>query len=340
MKKFVKRSLLSLLLTAAMLLTACGSTVNEKQTETGRKVPDVMQLYSTGGSGFSFLYPKGRNVAWDADSGAYVYGGASGEQPYVLICRTDKGGIKPDSYFKDCDKFMLKQFNKVESTPIYQVEVEGKLLYMTRYQCDGITIDRYIEPYRDCYIQYTAISETPDEMNTELYYAIATLQTEEGAYQGAFSAAQTEYTHPDFGITISLPDMLEPKEMTVGYIARGDNAVMLCVYCDRDDTGTPIYNRKDFIDRAAESPTFVADYLGAERTQFSEGEEKEINGQSFYTYPMQMQSGGQQYTGALYLVNAPESGCYMVCYGVLDGCISQNELEALCQSAAESLELP
>ena len=105
----------------------------------------------------------------------------------------------------------------------------------------------------------------------------------------------------------------------------------------QDDNGNAIYNRQDFIDRAAENPDFVASYLGADSAVFSEGRETQLAGRSFYCYPMTMTAGGREFSGQVCLANADETGVYLLCYGVRDGSPAAEELTQLCQASLESI---
>ncbi len=309
---------------------------NEKDIE----VAETMSLFSGDDVGYSFLYPKGCYVDWEDDGSACVFAAEKGETPYVLVDRTNKRGMSPESYFKSSDKQMLNSFSSVESTPIQEVRLENKTLYLTRYLVSGgggsFVIDRYFEPYRHCYIQYTAVSAEADILNTIVYYAASTLRMTEGAYHGAFTRKTTEYTHPDTGVTMKLPDMLETRELTIGTFSSNDNAVLLSVLCTADDEGKPIYNRQDFIDRAAASPYFVAGYLGADSAEFEEGDEQMIGGRSFYCYPMTMQAGGNTYTGTLCIGNTDETGVYLLCYAVREGAPEREKLTEMLVSSVES----
>lgn len=122
-----------------------------------------------------------------------------------------------------------------------------------------------------------------------------------------------------------------------GFISRGENCVILDVFCDRDDNGNAIYNRQDFIDRAAENPDFAASYLGADSAVFSEGRETQLAGRSFYCYPMTMTAGGREFSGQVCLANADETGVYLLFYGVRDGSPAAEELTQLCQASLESI---
>lgn len=122
-------------------------------------------------------------------------------------------------------------------------------------------------------------------LNTELYYAITTLQVETNAYVGAYSDKLSFHRAEDLGLAIEIPDMLDTKELTIGYYASSDDAIMLTVWIEKDDDGKAIYNRQDFIDRASQSPVFVAGLLGADSASFTQGKEESYGGKSFTAIP-------------------------------------------------------
>ena len=342
--KKIKTILLTIIVAAmAMILAGCGTgsyAVNEKDSETEITVPSRMRLFSGYDCGFSFLYPSEYRIGWSENDGAYVYCGEENAAPYVLIYRENGKNMSPEKYFKSTDQLMLKSFENVESTPIQEVRVLEKTLYLTRYQCSNgskeYVIDRYFEPYPDFYLQYTAISDKAGSLDTLLYYAIATSKLAEEAYAGAYSDKVSLHEHTDTGMSIKLPDMLKLNDLTIGYFASNVNAIMVALLCT-EDGGVPIYNRQDFIDRAAANPNFVANFLGVDTANFSEGEERQFGGKSFYCYPMTMTSGEETYTGSLCIANADETGCWMLCYAVLDGCPAHDDMMALCASCIESI---
>lgn len=196
--------------------------------------------------------------------------------------------MSPEKYFKSTDQLMLKSFENVESTPIQEVRVLEKTLYLTRYQCSNgskeYVIDRYFEPYPDFYLQYTAISDKAGSLDTLLYYAIATSKLAEEAYAGAYSDKVSLHEHTDTGMSIKLPDMLKLNDLTIGYFASNDNAIMVALLC-MEDGGVPIYNRQDFIDRAAANPNFVANFLGVDTANFPRARNGSLGARAFTVIP-------------------------------------------------------
>lgn len=354
MKRIIAVFLLISLLTAGLCGCSAGGPVQQIISKTSGfetndfslpesrlNVPDALDVYGGEDIGFSFLYPYGMEVSWNEEDGACI-SYEDGQIPYVLINKTDKKGMTPEKYFHASDKQILKRFDKVQSSTIHEVPLEEKTLYMTRYQCtegdSQVYIDRYIEIYPDCYIQYTAITNTADEMNTAVYYASTTLSPEAGCYLGEYSEEFVTFIQGDTGISIQLPKMLDTKELTIGYLATSNDALLLAVVCVEDDDGNPIYNRQNFMDRASENPDFVASYIGADSTTFGSGTKKMINGKEFYAYPMTMRTADECYSGAIYLANADENGCVMVCYAVKDESSRFDPLSELCLKSVDTFE--
>lgn len=308
-----------LLTLAQPSLPGSAGAANSYSFESELAVHDNFYVFSGDKIGFSFLYPKDRTVEYDPLDGAYIYPYETGSAPYVLVCRMDKAGMSTQAYFAQCDRLMQDSFESVESTPIYQVTMGDKQLYLVRYVCDGYVIDRYFEPYSSFYMQYTAVSDEGGSLDTELYYAITTLRANDGAYVGSYSPKVSRHSLDDIGISMDIPDMLNTLELTIGFLANSDDGILLAVHMTSDDNGKPIYNRQDFIDRAAESPEFVAALLGADEATFTEGEQKVLNGKDYYCYPMNMTEGGISFKGEICLTNAAETGCWVVAYAAREG---------------------
>ena len=342
MKKTILVVLIVSLLTAGLCGCGSGFVRNESSAAAERQsVPGNLAVYGGEDIGFSFLYPYGLSVSWNEADGACISSG-EGKIPYVLVSKTGKSGMTPEKYFRASDRQMLKEFDYVQSSSIHEVPLGEKTLYMTRYQCSTgstqLCIDRYIELYSDCYIQYTAVTNTAEEMNTALYYAATTLSPEAGSYVGEYSASLTAWAQADTGLSIQLPDMLELRELTIGYLASGNDALLLAVVCTEDDNGNPIYNRQNFMDCAAADPDFVAGYIGADSTVFGAGDTVTINGREFYAYPMTMQTADEHFTGEIFLANAEENGCVVLCYAVRDDSARFDALAELCLQSVYTVE--
>ena len=342
MKKIISVILLVSLLAVELCGCGTGFAVNDFTLPEDRSsAPGALAVYGGEDIDFSFLYPYDMRVTWNEVDGACI-SHEDGKIPYVLVNKTFKEGMTPEKYFKSSDKQILKEFDSVQSSTIHQVPLKNKTLYMTRYQClsgsTQIIIDRYIEIYPDCYIQYTSVTNTADEMNTALYYAATTLSPVPGSYFGEYSAKMTAFSQEDTGISIQLPDMLYTQELTIGYLASCNDALLLSVICTQDDNGEPIYNRQNFMDRAAADPGFVAGYIGADSTVFGAGDKKMINGKEFYSYPMTLETAGEHFSGEILLANANENGCIMVCYAVKDDSPRFDSLTDLCVRSVNTVE--
>ena len=217
-KKTLFIAICALLIIAALIILPSalrGYTVNKADKASELSVPAPFALYSGKDIGFSFLYPEECRAGWEDDSACVYYGDGK-----LLVSRADKKGMSPEKYFKSCDKLMLSMFKTVESTPIQEVPVGGKTLYLTRYKVgtgDGtMIIDRYLELYRSFYLQYTAMSPEANALNTPVYYAIDTLRVSDGAYRGAFSEKTELHKNEEAGISLRLPVMLTTEELSEG----------------------------------------------------------------------------------------------------------------------------
>ena len=342
----MKKLMSVLLMISLLMIGLCGCGTNFAKNDftlpqNRESVPDALDVYGGADIDFSFLYPYEMNVSWNEEDGACI-SYEDGQIPYVLVSKTEKKGMTPEQYFRSSDKQILKQFDKVQSSTIHEVSLDDKTLYMTRYQCitgnSQIYIDRYIEIYSDCYIQYTAVTNTADEMNTALYYAATTLSPEAGCYFGEYSEKLVAFDQEDTGLSIQLPEMLDVRELTIGYLATSNDALLLAVICTEDDNGNPIYNRQNFMDRADANPDFVAGYIGADSTSFGAGSKKMINGKEFYAYSMTMRTADESFSGEIFLANADENGCIVVCYAVKDGSSRFNALSELCLKSVDTVE--
>lgn len=335
-----------LIILCLLCATACGKeefVVNRENDEDDLIIEDGFELYQREEPCYSFLYPEGLEINYNSHDGTGIYTGEYRRVPYVLVKKVDEKGMTPQAYFADCDERMLNTFDHVSSTKICEVPVGEKTLYMTRYLCTDsdteLYIERYIELYDSYYVQYTAVSETIGELNTPLYYAILTLRNQNDIYSHGISKKFSYFEHPDLGFTVSIPDCLTVKELTVGYLASNEDAVLLCVDCNQDDAGNPIADREDFLARAAEDDTFIASFIGVSSTEFGAGSEETIHGKSFYRYPMTFSDGTHTFRGEIELADSKNGGCLLVCYGVRESCDYEKTLTELCEKAISSISM-
>lgn len=167
------------------LMIMNGIIFRDMKSRKGLDVAEGFDAYSKSGAGFSFLYQEGYMTEWSNGNGACVY---CPDSSYILVCRAESFGRKsPEDYFIDVDEMMQESYDSVTSTEIEETEIDGRNIYRVRYNCvsggEQLTVDRYLEPHRGFYMQYTAVSHSPDAANTELYYAIKTMCPNEDAYK-------------------------------------------------------------------------------------------------------------------------------------------------------------
>lgn len=344
MKKWKHGSLALLGLLFGAMVTGCASSdtayeINKVKKEKGQAVAEGMNLYSIAGTEYSFLYPDGARTETE-DEGVYLYPENGGG--YVLITRQELlEPVTPGEYFSACDELVQSELKNVKSTKIQEVDVEDKYLYLTRYMGkkdgDEYVIDRYVEFYDDCMVEYTAFSEEAGLLDTELYYAVKTLSLRTDAYAGGFSEKLVKYTEDDTRISIMLPDMLDVKELTIGYLATGEDVLVLCIRYNEDDDGNAVPDRDTFIRLASEKDTFVSDLIGADYAEFFEGSVVELSGTEFYRYPMEMLAGERQMDGAVYLADHPDGGCLFMYYAVSKDNVNHKELLELFRESAETI---
>lgn len=330
---------------AVVLLKGHGQeyTINKADTKKNQEIPPAFALLEGEEMGYSVLYPKELTAEWKKQEGTYIYFTESGKMPYVLIQKASHTKLTPERYFDSCNRMMQQTFEQVASTKIQEVWVEGKTLYMTRYRCsqgkESYVIDRYLELYPEEYIEYTALSMEAGSLNTPLYYAIATLRLQKGAYEGMFSPKTKKYTHSELGLVVEIPKSFEVKDLTIGYFAFQENAMLLTIVCEQGEHGEPVRTREDFLQLAAQSERFVPDLLGVETASFSEGSRLTMAGLEFYSYPMTMTMGEASYQGAIYLADRAAGGCYLFCYGVLTESEGAEELGLLCKKGIEEIKI-
>ena len=97
-----KLTVLLLLTTLALGLTACGSSymVNRPDTQKGKPITNGMELYESTDVDFCFLYPAGEMTSYSEADGVAVYKNKTGNAPYLLIKKTDKKGMTRRSTLK------------------------------------------------------------------------------------------------------------------------------------------------------------------------------------------------------------------------------------------------
>lgn len=315
--------------------------LNRKVVESGTN-PNIFVKYESEGVDYSFLYPASMKVNYSKSDGVGLFANKVDTIPYLLVNKLDNGEINIDKYFENVNKQVVSSFDSVDSSAIHKVEIDKKTLYMTRYQCKGsdgsvVYLERYVEPCDDYSFEYTVVSKTSGELNTALYYVIKSTKV-----VGEDNIKAEEefkfYEHPDIKMNIKLPTSLTAKELTIGYMASNDDAMLLAIKVVADDDGNPINNRDEFLTKTADK-TFIASFIGVDSVDFEEGVSITINGNSFYSYPIEMITNGQKFTGKLLLADAKDNGCYLICYGVKEGAKEESSLKTQCEGSIKSIRI-
>ena len=267
-----------------------------------------------------------------AEDGIYIYGAEEGTAPYVLV-RRHKGKTNPEKYFKEYSEIVDTGYAVVNESEIQQVKVGDKTLYMKRTIIleDGmpVNVERYLELYRDSYIEYTAYGYDAGA-NTELYYAILTARPSAIAYAGRISDKTTRLSNEKAGYSVAMPDMLKCRSFSTGYYAYSEYMSVFSAFFNSDAYKAAIYDRDDFIKRADKLDGYVAELLEVEEVVFEDGTERKIDGKSAYCYPMKVRiAEGITGTGELCLLNGEAPGCYLVCYYIYDEYADIENLEKI-----------
>ncbi|MDD5602805.1 MAG: hypothetical protein PHG48_01820 [Eubacteriales bacterium] len=319
--------------------------INEISVGAAKNIPQGFSLYSNGNElqEFTFLYPEELKTGWTEEDGAFIYCGDKRESPYILVHLSLSAKISPERYFSKFGKMVEKAYLVSALTPISEVAVGGKTLYMVRYTChtgsETVIIDRYLELYDDFYIQYTASSGEADSLNTPMYYAILTMKPSQGFVVQNMGDKLTGHTHEKMNFAIDIPAMLELKEIPIGYYADNESMIFFAAYSNSDPTGASIYDRNDFILRAAEVPGLVAAQIGVDSAEFGNGTERYYGGVSFYCYPMTMVSGNFKGSGSLCIADTESGGCYFICFAARDGVKSYDAIFEIGEKCAESFQI-
>lgn len=332
----------------AILLSQDKYVINSALAMSAAEPPDGFQVFREDRQRFSFFYPEDCQTAWTDEDGAYIYGDDDGRMPYVLVYLTATGKMTPKSYFTRFTEVVKQVDPRALAGPIEEVKVKDKTLYRVRYTYsdtgDTVVLDRYLELHDGFYVQYTAKSLSEGSLDTELYYAIHTIQVDR-SLAGAATGDRTVVTreHDTMRFSIDIPASLPIEELPIGYLARNEEMLFFAAYSNSDPTGAAIYDRADFIARAAEVPDWVANQIGVDTAVFENGTEQIINGVSFYRYPMHMTAGGFEGTGLLYVASAKTTGCYLICFAVSDGskqAEDNNQLASQCADRFQVIEEP
>ncbi|HAF27382.1 MAG TPA: hypothetical protein DCG85_08740 [Lachnospiraceae bacterium] len=173
------------------LLLGKGGEVNE-EIEGGQTCPKGYVICDESDYGISFVYPE-KLIHSDESDGAYI----KINDNAVLIITAVDGKASPDPYYKKYKKMVSENYNGAEFSDIKQARVKGKIVYLLRTTIkteDGKrTIDRYLEPYKNKYVEYTVITAKAGEADKTVKDIIEKLIPTEGGYiSDAGSPADTD----------------------------------------------------------------------------------------------------------------------------------------------------
>ena len=289
-------------------------TVNPQPQGEVLEVKDEFSLFVDQDRDISFLYPNDL-LADRGEDGDRIYGGQKEEYPYVLINRVNET-TKPKDYFKQYQESLKQQYGDIDFSEIYEVEVEGKTVYMVQTYIPegGFRQDQYLELYDDCYITYTAKGYESSNENRELYYAIGSLRTSADAYPVP-QAFVYENEMGNFSVEV-LPDYTV-KEFTGGLYAEKGNAGLFVTYLNTDSLGAVIYGRDDFLDRADRITEYVEEIIGVNSIEFMDtGSNEVINGKDYIVFSVKMElRNGSEAEGKICVGDSDNTiGCYLMCY--------------------------
>lgn len=334
-----------LVLAVLMLAASLSGCGREFKTNTVRKpgellpVPTGSRAVASPDGTFSFLVPLSATVQWD-EEGAYVYTVAPGELPYILVSFTKEGDYTPDSYFSGYARMVKRNYKEAKLGKVSRSLVGEKTLYMLRSEVKGegttYVIDRYLEIYPNCSVQYTVKTNHAGSEDT----AFAALV--ESLYLGAEIYGEPENTarYGDFhsvsnasvGISMSVPDGLEMQEIPIGLFAQDEQMLLFASYQNTDAAGAAIYDADDFLNRIGSVEGLLQAQLGADGVSIQNGTAEQVGNYQAYVFPLQIAMGGFTGIGKLYLMNAAGTGCYILYYAVAEG----STLEQLAEQCVSS----
>ena len=173
------------------LLLGKGGEVNE-EIEGGQTCPKGYVICDETDYGISFVYPE-KLIHSDESDGAYI---RINDNAVLIITAVD-GKASPDPYYKKYKKMVSENYDGAEFSDIKQARIKGKIVYLLRTTVeteDGKrTIDRYLEPYKNKYVEYTVITAKPGEADKTVKDIIEKLIPTEGGYiSDAGSSADTD----------------------------------------------------------------------------------------------------------------------------------------------------
>lgn len=324
MKKQRIFALLLALTLLTVLLGACKrSFVTNEFTAPAelQPVPAGERAFDAPDGTFSFLYPETASVEWTQD-GAYLYSVSQGQMPYILIYYA-QGSFDPDSYFSSYASLVKRTYADAALGKISQTHVGDKTLYMLRSAVKGegttYVIDRYLEIYPDCSIQYTVKSNHAASEDALLASVVQSMCPVTGIYGQA--RPQSVYTdlrsvsNANVGISMSVLTGMNVQEIPIGLLAQDENLLLFASYQNSDAAGSAIYDSNDFLDRIGAVEGLLQAQLGADSAAIQNGVAEKIGNYDAYVFPLQLSMGGFAGSGRLYLINNPAGvGCYVLYY--------------------------
>ena len=251
-------------------------------------ISDDTKVYGNADDNYSFVYNAEAELVED-NSNIYLYTVEEGEPPYIMIYYS-KGKIKPEKYFRDYKKMVKKSYKKASFKKISQVHIGDKTLYMLRAEIksEGSTyvIDRYIEIYKNCSVQYTIKSNHTGSEDEVLAGIIKSFCFDSKAYSNRNNSGNNDSNntsdtieYKDFssisndkiGISMSVPADLQMQEIPIGLYGQSDNIILFASYQNSDATGAAIYDADDFVNRIAEVDGLLQSQLGVDKVTINNG---------------------------------------------------------------------
>lgn len=312
--------------------------INSKNTSNEDiNISDDTKVYGNADDNYSFVYNAEAELVED-NSNIYLYTVEEGEPPYIMIYYS-KGKIKPEKYFRDYKKMVKKSYKKASFKKISQVHIGDKTLYMLRAEIksEGSTyvIDRYIEIYKNCSVQYTIKSNHTGSEDEVLAGIIKSFCFDSKAYSNRNNSGNNDSNntsdtieYKDFssisndkiGISMSVPADLQMQEIPIGLYGQSDNIILFASYQNSDATGAAIYDADDFVNRIAEVDGLLQSQLGVDKVTINNGSEEQLGNYLAYGFPIQIETDGFKGSGKLYLINGSKNssnaGCYILYYAV------------------------
>lgn len=314
---------------AAGVTIFCLVTFNERDFVINSKnngnedvnISDDIKVYRNSDDNYSFVYKADAKLVED-NPNIYLYAVEEGEPPYIMIYYA-KGKIKPEKYFKDYKKMVKKSYKKASFKKISQVHIGDKTLYMLRAEIksEGSTyvIDRYIEIYKDCSVQYTIKSNHTGSEDEVLAGIIKSFCFDSKAYSNRNNSGNNDSNntsdtieYKDFsyvsndkiGISMSVPADLQMQEIPIGLYGQSDNIILFASYQNSDATGAAIYDADDFVNRIVEVDGLLQSQLGVDKVTINNGSEEQLGNYQAYEFPIQIETDGFKGSGKLYLINS------------------------------------